>query len=188
MAQNYDLRNLIPEDDRDTITMRDGKTFLLPEMGVKEMGKLLLMEEEVGADGAVRETLAEVNDRLVKMLREANPGKKVPDYDFSAREILNVISIFAGAGTVSDVVMDALSKVGEDDTTPEAAMEAARQLAEQAGLRDESDAAPLASVAPSRKRSSRSATSGTGVRNGGKKSGGPSSSRTSKKPSASRLG
>jgi hypothetical protein len=193
MARHIDLRDLIPPDDeKDTLTMPDGKTFFLPSVGVNEMSRLLMAEEELDGDDDTFTKLARTQKKVLDLIRGANRGRKVPDYDFSVDMVMDLISILAGAspGTVSQAVREALA--AEDVPTGEAgdddASQGARELAEAAGMRSEEDEAPLGSAKPSRKRSSRSGTSGNGGRSGGKASAGRSSSRTSEKPSASRNG
>jgi hypothetical protein len=190
VARHVKLTDLIPPDDeRDTIEMLDGKVFFIPEVGVKEMGRLLGMEEELSTASTLGK-LEETLDRVLNMLRAANPGKKVPDYDLSVPQLMEVIAVIAGAeGGATAAVREALSNPdkGEEPTDGKAA-ENAQQLAEAAGTADEENGAPLASAKRSRTRSSRSASSGTGGRSGGTRSAGQSSSRTSAKRKTSKTG
>lgn len=182
MGRRIDLRELVLEDDeRDTCVMPDGKEFFIPDLGVKEMSKLLLLEESIESKDTFS-SLAESNEKLIKLLRAANPGKKVPDYDLNVSQIMSLIAAFCGAGNVAEAVREALTAAEDGDApSQEDAMVAARQLAEDASLRAEGEELPLGSAKPSRKRSLRSGTSGSGGRSGGKKRAGSRSKRTSAK-------
>lgn len=182
MARHIDLRDLIPPDDeRDKITMKDGVEFFLPELGVKEMAKLLTTEEDLTEARALDE-LTHLIERVSDLMEKANPGRSF-DYDFTIEEFTVIVGAIAGADSAHQAVRDALARDPDslDPATTEDAVEAAAELGEAAGTRDEDDESPLASPKRSQKRSSRSETSVTGGRSGGKGSAGKSSSRTSAK-------
>lgn len=190
MGRRVDLRQLVPDDDdRDIIVMPDGKEFLLPRLGVKEMSRMLLMEEGLSRKETF-ENLGKMNDTLVAILRRENPGKnKVPDYDMTVQEIMSCIAAFSGAGSVAEAVRAAIAGSGDENEvapTEDEALEAVRQLAEGAGLRDGTEEPPLGSRKPSQKRSSRSGTSARGRRSGGTTAAGKSSQRTSSKRATSK--
>lgn len=190
MARHIRLADLVPpEDDRDTIEIED-VVYFLPQLGIDEMARLLDMQENVSAADTF-DALRETKKRLLNMLRTANPGKDIPEFDFTVTQMMDLIAIFSGAeGGAVEVVREALASeaTGGAEPTDEDAAGAAKDLGEAAGTRSEDDDDPLASAKPSRKRSSRSGTSATGGRNGGQGSAGRSSSRTSKKRSASKTG
>lgn len=181
MARKIDLRELVkPDDERDTVVMPDGKEFFLPDLGVKEMARLLLLQEEAQV-GDTFGSLSTANDGLVAVLKSANPEAEIPEYDLTMEQIISLVAVFCGAGDISAEVRAAIASLDTEEPTDESAATAAAQLGTDAGLRDEDDALPLASAKPSPKRSSRSAPSGTGGRSGGKKRGGASSKRSSAK-------
>ena len=204
MARHVRLADLIPDgDDPDTIEMADGRLFLLPEMGINEMGRLLNIEEMLGGDGADTLTsLKTAQSRVMRLLQAANPdgdqnGKKLrfvkdgelqvcTDYDLTVTQLMELIAVFSGAegGAVEAVQLALLNE--ESSSTARTAEEAAKELSDAAGTTDEGDEAPLGSAKPSRKRSSRSASSAAGGRSGGKTSAGRRSSSSSKKSSASK--
>jgi hypothetical protein len=192
VARHIKLTELVPQPkEPDTIEFPDGKVFEMPrQLGIDTISNLLMIEEGL-TDAEAFDQLREQKAKLLTLIAEANPGKKVPDYDMTVDQMMELIVVFVGGeGSATQTVRDALARETTEDepASEEDARAEAAELGEAAGLREEDDEGPLASPTRSRKSSSRSATSATGDRSGGKGSAGRSSSRTSKKRSASKSG
>jgi hypothetical protein len=185
--RRVDLRDLIPKGT--ILTMPDGEEAQLPAIGSDEMAEMLMLEELMNSPNETTmdlvDRMRQVNQQLNDYLQRYNPG--LPFYSFPFGAIPQVLTEIIASGSdiesVSDEVREAIAGVGASDQD---ALDAAQKLAESQLDRQEGEDRPLASAKRSQTRTSRSATTASGGRNGGSKPPGRSRKRTSSKSAANK--
>lgn len=178
-ARRLDVATLRPPD---AILTVEGVDYLIRgDLPVETMIELLNAENLIRASGKGQDLLdavADANELIKKLIADYNDT--VPEYKFGFDEVVGIVSFLASGSfnrTAEDEIRDALldGKTDEEITDGAAAAAAA---AREVGAAKAGDDAPLASAKRSPKRSSRSAKSTAGRRNGGSASRGGRSGST----------